>query len=501
MTTAETERIQVYLKLLKKEPSLYQAAKRTIEKMPETKEMQENIMFAKNLYMTVFAPVLVSFVEWVLAEAQNRGIKRLYFLARDGYQMHIAAQHICKKRNIDIDCCYLYGSRYAWRMPQFALMGEACLDMICRGGIDVTFEKVMKRGGLTEEESLEVAEELGFLNRYKEVLSYNAVMQLKNPLKESQKFLGYVYEHSRKAYQTTISYLEQEGLFENIRYALVDSGWTGSLQQTLTQLLWYADCKKQLEGFYFGLYELPVGVKKETYHTYYFGPSYGIKQKVYFSNCLYEAVYSAPHGMTMKYEAYPINSKKTMGIHTNDIMGNFGITEANHMYINAKCASEKMLNQERMLYRPAFYSTYNLNQRCMEQEKTWLHSFLQYYEGKSSKNTKGNNKRLCYPLLKKVMGQPTKEEAEAYGTLLFSDDVTEEQIQCVAAFLNKTEMKNHYVWNRIFIMLGLKKQILKDSAWIEGSVAMTEEKCAWSLWNVRWYKYLIYFRKWLKRGT
>ena len=464
MTIEEAKRINEYFKILKKEPELYQAVKRATEEIEENARMQKEYGFARNLYLTVFAPVLVSFVEWVLAEAQNRGIKRLYFLARDGYQMHIAAQDICKKRNIDIDCRYLYGSRYAWRMPQFAFMGEACLDMICRGGIDVTFEKVMKRGGLTEEESLEVAEELGFLDRYKEILSYNAVMQLKNPLKESRKFLGYVYEHSKKAYKTTISYLEQEGLFENIRYALVDSGWTGSLQQTLTQLLQYAGCKKQLEGFYFGLYELPVGVEKETYHTYYFGPGYGIKQKVYFSNCLYEAVYSAPHGMTMKYEA----------------------------------DMEKKMEGDNK-YRPFFYSKYNLNQMYMEQETIWLKSFLQYYKGNKSRSKKNN--RLCYQLLKKVMGQPTKEEAETYGNLLFSDDVTEEQIQCVAAFLNKAEIKNHYVWNRIFIMLGLKNQTLKDSAWIEGSVAMTEGKCAWSLWNVRWYKYLIYLRKWLKRGT
>lgn len=408
---------------------------------------------AREIYNNIFAPALLGFVEWVLQEAKQRGIKRLYFLARDGYQMYLAADFLCKKRDLAIDCRYLYGSRYAWRLPQFALMGKDCLDMICRGGIDVTFEKVMKRGGLTNEEAKAVAEELGYANDYKRILSYSEVVQLKKPLAESNSFLTFVYAHSKGAYETTIGYFRKEGLFEDVKYALVDSGWTGSLQQTLTQLFHYAGYEKKLEGFYFGLYELPVGVDEESYHTYYFGPDYGLKRKVYFSNCLYEAVYSAPHGMTVGYEA--------------------------------GC--------------PVFFNEHNLNQTRMEQEAEWLKEYLESYSlnGLQDKRVDADQ---TYQLLKRFMGNPTPEEAEIYGSLLFSDDVTEEHTQRVAAGLTKTEIKSQYVWNRILIMLGIKKQVLKDSAWIEGSVALTEDRHAWQMVNVRWYKYLIYLRKWLKRG-
>ncbi|MBO5176995.1 MAG: hypothetical protein J6C07_06025 [Lachnospiraceae bacterium] len=408
---------------------------------------------AREIYNNIFAPALLGFVEWVLQEAKQRGIKRLYFLARDGYQMYLAADFLCKKRDLAIDCRYLYGSRYAWRLPQFALMGKDCLDMICRGGIDVTFEKVMKRGGLTNEEAKAVAEELGYANDYKRILSYSEVVQLKKPLAESNRFLPFVYAHSKGTYETTIEYLCREGLFDDVKYALVDSGWTGSLQQTLTQLLHYAGYEKKLEGFYFGLYELPVGINEESYHTYYFGPNYGLKRKVYFSNCLYEAVYSAPHGMTVGYEA--------------------------------GC--------------PVFFNEHNLNQTRMEQEAEWLKEYLESYSLNGLQNKRVDADQT-YQLLKRFMGNPTPEEAEIYGSLLFSDDVTEEHTQRVAAGLTKTEIKSQYVWNRILIMLGKKKQVLKDSAWIEGSVALTEGRHAWQMVNVRWYKYLIYLRKWLKRG-
>ena len=416
------------------------------------------------IYNSIFAPVLLDFVEWVLEEAQKQGIKRLYFLARDGYQMYLAAQQLCETRGLAVECRYLYGSRYAWRMPQFALIGEACLEKLCLGGIDVTFEKVMRRGGLTAEEAATVAKELGFEKDYRRILSYSEVQQLKKPLAESKYFLSYVYEHSENAYETTIRYLRQEGLFENIPYALVDSGWSGSMQQTLAELLQHTGNRKQIVGFYFGLYELPSGVNRENYHTFYFGPDYGMKQKVYFSNCLFEAVFSAPHGMTVGYEAYDDGA-------------------------------------ETPKYRPVFYNKHNLNQSRMEQEEVWLKESLENYtDADRTCCSKKERAEHTYSLLKRFMGSPTAEEAGCYGNLLFSDDVTEEQVQCVAAELRKEDIRNQYVWNRIAIMLGLKKQVLKDSAWIEGSVVMAKGCYLWQMANVRCYKYLIYFRKWLKRG-
>ena len=478
MRQKQEKRIEEYLNILQEEPALYQVANKLIK--------NREVDFARAIYYTVFAPVLVSFVEWVLQEAKKKGIQRLYFLARDGYQMYLVAEWLCKSRKYDIECKYLYGSRYAWRMAEFALVGEACLDMICLGGIDVTFEKIMKRGGLTEEECLIVAKELGFVKNYKKILSYAQVQQLKKPLKESKTFLPFVYAHSKEAYENTIAYFKQEGLLDSVPYALVDSGWVGSLQKTLQQLLCYAGKKKQLQGFYFGLYELPKGVKKEKYYTYYFSSTKGIKKKVYFSNCLYEAVYSAPHGMTISYK------------------------------------------KVEELYQPVFYKRHNLNQARMEQMEVWLQEFLLEYQ--TQENTWNKQERLkeyqkqennriilwekvncnkkwnvdekrkqkvVFSILKKLMGTPLKEEVELYGTLLFSDDVTEQHTQSVARELTEQEIKNQYVWNKIFIMLGLKKQTLKESAWIEGSIALNEKQ-TW--WAIRWYKYLIYIRKWLKRG-
>ncbi|MFM6080847.1 MAG: hypothetical protein ACKPCI_20450, partial [Dolichospermum sp.] len=55
----------------------------------------------------VTAPLLFGFVYWCLSEAQAKGIKRLYFVARDGQILLKIAKVVCEKWNYTIDCRYL----------------------------------------------------------------------------------------------------------------------------------------------------------------------------------------------------------------------------------------------------------------------------------------------------------------------------------------------------------------------------------------------------------
>ena len=96
-------------------------------------------------------------------------------------------------------------------------------------------------------------------------------------------------------------YLRQEGMLEDIPDAIVDSGWTGSMQKLLGDALSQLGRTRELEGYYWGLYELPPKERLPAYHCYFFDPGRHLQEKVYFNNCLFEAVYSAPHGMTLGY--------------------------------------------------------------------------------------------------------------------------------------------------------------------------------------------------------
>ena len=166
----------------------------------------------------------------------------------------------------------------------------------------------------------------------------------------------------------------------------------------------------------------------------------------------------------------------------------------------------------------------------MEQMEVWLKEFLLNYEKKyNSKDNqtvflkhekkyniwnkkldkivsnqrlesyKKREKEMVFLLLKKMMGSPLKEEVEAYGKLLFSDDVTEEQTKQVADILTEEEIKNQHIWNKLRIMLGIKQGVLKESAWIEGSIVDCGKNMKKNLHHAVMYKYLIYIRKAFKQ--
>lgn len=58
---------------------------------------------------------------------------------------------------------------------------------------------------------------------------------------------------------------------------------------------------RPLTGYYWGLYSLPNGVRRSDYHSCFFTPEGGLREKVFFCNSLFEAVFTAPHGMTLAY--------------------------------------------------------------------------------------------------------------------------------------------------------------------------------------------------------
>ena len=174
-------------------------------------------------------------------------------------------------------------------MAEFALPDTTdrdIIDKLCVGGIDVTLRKIFRRGGLTDEEVTDLALQLGQSRQLDQILTYRQTQAIKAPLLEGGSFVKLVRSHSSYCLSLTQEYLRQEGLH-----------WVGSIQQTLSHLL-----HREVEGYYFGLYELPGNVRADQYHTFAFAPWRDVGIKTRFSNCLFEAVCSSPMGMTVGYQ-------------------------------------------------------------------------------------------------------------------------------------------------------------------------------------------------------
>lgn len=84
-----------------------------------------NLQAMGKIGATLGGPILMPYVEWFLRRSADLGIRRLYFIARDGYILKLMADVLIKELGLDIRTHYIHGSRRAWRMPSYrGIKGE-----------------------------------------------------------------------------------------------------------------------------------------------------------------------------------------------------------------------------------------------------------------------------------------------------------------------------------------------------------------------------------------
>ena len=184
-------------------------------------------------------------------------IKKLYFLARDGYIMKAAADAIIEATGYDIKTSYLYVSRYALRNALYYKCSTA-EDFEKAGFFGhcavQSAENTLKRAGIDKEERKEVYKRIGFDGDESKIMSDGEFDRFCELLKDDKTLFDAIRERSAPKYEALIAYLRQNGFFDNQRFAVVDSGWLGSVQKTLTQLTDGMIKRGGIVGYYFGLY-------------------------------------------------------------------------------------------------------------------------------------------------------------------------------------------------------------------------------------------------------
>lgn len=196
---------------------------------------------------TVAGPLFYAFVRWTLAEAARRGVKRLYFLARDGQIFLRVAQAIQAAEPGVVECRYLHASRLLFAGPA-ELESPAALRLLAAPtgqfhsrrqtllqlGLDETDWPTLFRTG-DPDANLPPAE--------REALADWLLAPERRTLLQAAL--------TRRATEAR-AYLHAEGVRAGEPIALVDTGWFGTIQRSLEHIL-----GAPLTGFYLGL--LPPG--------------------------------------------------------------------------------------------------------------------------------------------------------------------------------------------------------------------------------------------------
>ena len=393
--------------------------------------MSEDLLYDMRYYAKrVVGPVALSFVGWILDTAEKRGLTRLYFLARDGYLLLKIAKRICESRRLNIDCRYLYCSRIALRTPTYHLIGDEAYEILTAGGYYVTPETILKRASLSDDTIDEICESLA-IGEKNEPLSGRALDSFRSDLLSSAAYRSAVNETSRPTYEPTIGYLKEAGLFECEKVAIVDSGWTGSMQRSLRQLAESAGYRGEFVGFYFGMYTEPREERDGEYLCYYFDAHRGVRRRIFFNNNLFECMLSADHPMTLGYT--------------------LSLTGYAPIFANESKGREADLIKEQIGGAMDF-----VNERLSEGYAFKLKAEL----------------KRCYKILRHAMAFPSRRFASVYGSFLFCDDVTEGYHLPLADEKSRKSLSDYMLMPRIFRKIfGLKKAKTRELLWPYGVIA------------------------------
>lgn len=196
-----------------------------------------------------FGPFLYAYTKWLYDEIKKKNIKKVYFLARDGYMMKKSFDLFCARNNDSVESFYFYCSRRSLRN---ALIKDA-----------TNYEESLKYYTFRKVSTVEdILEYYDFNNATRKEIALQHNIDLKRNVKfedlKTDNEIKKIFEqhkedilnNSKRQYKLVVNYLEQNFLDGSV--ALVDIGWHGSMQYYLEQICYKANIKAYFTGYYIG---------------------------------------------------------------------------------------------------------------------------------------------------------------------------------------------------------------------------------------------------------
>ena len=255
-----------------------------------------------DLAADIAAPVLYAFVLWTLLEAKKRGLKRIWFMARDGQVMLPTARVIADRLGLDLELGYLYAGRQVVRVASLTSIDEAALEWITGGAGVISLQAVLDRVGL----QLAQVHQHALSNQLplSGPIGWARIKLLKSFLQHPEVAALILVEAAARR-TIVLDYFRTCGLMDDESCAVVDIGWRGNVMRSVVDLLGVVQAAKHT-FLYFGLYAHPKGCEGIPKRAYLFdidgedrvGTGYDIPSLT----TLMEIFCQADHGQVMMLE-------------------------------------------------------------------------------------------------------------------------------------------------------------------------------------------------------
>lgn len=211
-------------------------------------------------------PLVFGFANWVRSSAIEHEVSHLHFLSREGKLIKDVFDRIDRENPSGVASNYLWGSRRAIRVAQL----QNFSDIIEIAGQTInptaTLRRILtQRFGLSEDKiNLEVVRNSGYTSLEEEIdRSRNGRHKLNALLRFLSDEILSAASEERSVYT---AYLEENGLYSDLKPAIVDVGWSANMQGSLGQLL-----KRPLHGYYIATTDAAIRWKSHgnEIHSYY----------------------------------------------------------------------------------------------------------------------------------------------------------------------------------------------------------------------------------------
>lgn len=240
---------------------------------------------------SIGGPLLYPYVCWVLEESIKAGITRLYFIARDGWILKQIADLIINFRSYNISTYYCYGSRKAWRMPEF--LDDKPQDKLLQYP-----DEIISIDAIAEELQVRKSELLSYFPWLPKVIKDSEAplcgdmrKRVIKHIMENEDFIKFLCHIHSDRYEMAKRYIQQEIDVSDGNFAFVELSGTGLTQLCLARIM-EDICKYEVRSFYLKMDRVqPVNNCK--YFNFY--PS---NRRIGY---IIELLCRAPHGQTEGY--------------------------------------------------------------------------------------------------------------------------------------------------------------------------------------------------------
>lgn len=224
--------------------------------------------------VSVFGPILYGFMHDTLKRILSSGKKRVYFISRDGRPLKIVADEIISAFDYPLETRYIHGSRQSWRQ---AAIFDPNYDLYWLGenfsGADFTLRQVLER---IDHDAEKIHSLLPGKLRYRLSLerapSEKDIQEVREAIISNKTLRDYIIDISRYKRKNAIKYFKKNNLLDDMPYALVDIGWSGKMQHCLYSILLSCKHDIHLDEYYFALDDSFAGCESDfdnIKHHYY----------------------------------------------------------------------------------------------------------------------------------------------------------------------------------------------------------------------------------------